>query len=118
MSDELIGEPYFFHRSLTSAGAATEDIETKRVKPGHILLVLQAKAVNKSNNFTRIDIGTVNLTIYQLLYGSASPSANVVYGLNNIFLVPEGEYIRFRFTGNTAADNYRVHVQGLLVELK
>jgi len=112
------GEFYQFHRRLVSAAAATEDIETDRVKPGYILRVRLACGVNYSSAYTRLEIYISDGIVHRKIYNFTTALQYAVYGKNNIFYVPEGHFIRIRFVGNVLSDIYEGYVQGILYKVK
>ena len=118
MAKELEGQFYQFHRRFISAGAATEDIDTERVDPGHILKVRLACGTNYTADYTRLEIYISDGVIHRKIYNFTTALANAVYGKTQVFYVPEGYFVRIRFVGNTANDIYEGYVQGFLLELK
>jgi len=112
------GEFYEHHESLTSAGGATEDIDTPKIEQGYFLEGRLACGVNITTGCTRIEIYVCDGIIERKIFNQTTAAANQTYGKNNIFYVPEGKFVRIRFVGNTAADSYEGYVQGILYKVK
>lgn len=111
------GEFYQHHESLVSAGGATEDIETDKIEPGYILECRLACGVNYTSAYTRLEIYISDGVVHRKIYNFTTALQYAVYGKNNVFYVPEGQFIRIRFVGNNANDSYEGYIQGFLFKV-
>lgn len=108
-------EFYRSYKTLTSAGAAYDDIDDDAVSSGDLLEVKVVSIENRNSNFTRIVVGISDGAVFHQYSEEDSPQANNIYTSNLEFVVPAGFFVRVRCTGCTANDVLHMYVQGKLI---
>lgn len=101
--------------TLTSAGAAYDDVNSERVKPGKLLRVNLVGVENYTTDFTSLRIGVNNRGNISWYGEEKSPVAAELYWLPEVLMVPEGASLTVRFTGCTSGDLLRVNIQGFYI---
>lgn len=100
-------------KSFTSAGAASEDVDTERVPRGEVWRITNFAVENETSAMTDLRVGIARTGFFHPLVEEDSPAATTLHWTNWEYWLGEGESLRLRVTGATSGDRINFYVNGV-----